>query len=1084
MRFGVLGPLAVWTDEGDPVRVPELKVRSLLAALLVEPGRAVSTDRLALYLWGDDQPGNPANSLQNKVSQLRRALERAEPGGRELVVHRPPGYALAVTTDNGPEAAVDSDRFHALTARARAAEEPRTRAALFAEALALWRGPAFADCADVADEAAPQLEEHRLTAVEDAALARLESGEHTLVADDLREHTLRQPLRERLHGVHMLALYRSGRPAEALSTFAELRERLAEELGADPGPELAALHQRILEQDPGLAAPAASGGGHHPGNLPAPPTGLVGRKRELGRVSDALRTARLVTLTGPGGVGKTRLALALARQEQEQPGCPDGVWLVELAGLRPDREAGPDPSAVVGEVATALGLRDRAPAGADPLTGLSSALSGHRALLVLDNCEHVLDSVAPVVSALLRSAPELRVLCTSQEPLAVAGEVLESVAPLGLPEAAGLPAALDSDAVRLFTERAAAAAPGFVLTEDNAADTVAVCRRLDGIPLALELAAARVRTLGVGGLLKRIDDRFRVLSGRRREVPARQRTLRAMIEWSWELAAPAEQAVLRRLSVHAEGCSLAAAEEVCAGPGVPAEDVLDLLERLVDRSLVRSFPDMETPRFGLLESVAEYGREQLARSGEESRVRGRHAAHHLALAERAEPHLFGNRQLTWLRRLDTEKANIRAALRHSLAEGDGAAALRLVNAMAPYLRLRGRHRTAHTWLASVLGDIPEAVLTSADPSGLARATAARVAFGLHMEAPADPVTATGGAAAALDATEPEHLAGRIAHARSRWFLGYAHLNYGTLDLAEQLVQQALRSARALDDPWVEAAALFCRADLAHFRGDLGAQRRDAERSLLLFEEAGDGWGSCQALDSLAVHAETTGDHERAARSRRRAAGVAEGLRLWLELSRQLAGLGRLALLERDHDRAEELLRRAYRVGLEHGDGSAQEFAAVGLGMCARRKGDLEAAEAHLRPWLAWNLRLDTELGAALILAELGFTAELRGDATAALDLHRRGLAMALRIGDPRAVALALEGLAGARSVLETAEGAREAARLLGRAAAARDSVGAPLPEAEHADVDRIAARGLTHQAKTFTDRATGHEGTLTVVEAG
>ncbi|WP_306367235.1 BTAD domain-containing putative transcriptional regulator [Nocardiopsis sp. CC223A] len=1056
MRFGVLGPLAVWTDEGTLVRVPEVKVRALLSALLMEPGRVVSTDRLAHHLWGDGLPANPANTLQTKVSQLRRTLERAESGSRELVAHRPPGYALEVSADG-----VDAGRFSALTELARAAADPRARAALLSEALDLWRGPAFADLLDtdpagahLAEAVAARWEERRLTAVEDLARARLEAGEHALVADGLGERVREHPLRESLRAVHMLALYRAGRAADALASYADLRERLAEELGTDPGPETAALYQRILEQDPGLAAPAAAhpaGGG---GDLPLPPTALVGRASELDRVTGLVGRHRLVTLTGPGGVGKTRLALAVA--EARSADHPDGVWLVELAGLRPERESGAGPDAVAEEVGAALGLRGRGTSEADPVARLCDALSARRTLLVLDNCEHVVESAARTVTALLRAAPGVRVLATTREPLAVDGEVLESVGPLALPGTDDDPdAALASDAVRLFAERAAAASPGFRLTGDNVTAVVTVCRRLDGIPLALELAAARIRALGAHGLLERIDDRFRLLAGRRRDAPARQRTLRAVIDWSWELASEAERAVLRRLSVHAEGCTLEAAEAVCPGPGVAAEDVFDLLERLVERSLVVAVPDPDRPRFRLLESVADYAAERLAEAGERDAARRAHAAYYTALAERADPHLIGREQRRRLLLLDAENANLRTALHHALELGDTETALRVTLAGTWHLFLRGRFGEALQRFVAV-GRRTSGPWTG-PPSALeVRAACSRAALELYVHGAAAPGTGYGTALAA--GAVPDDLPGRVALARAVWFLGSAHMGFGDLDTAEALVGDALRDARALGDTWVEAAALATRANIAHFRGDLPGLLADGERSLSLFDGLGDGWGRLQALDALAVHAEIRGDLGRTAAMRREAVGVAEGLMLWSELSRHLAGLGRVALLERDFERADGFHGRALRIAVEHGDQAGQEFAAIGLGMAARRSGDPAAAERHLRPWLVWNLRLGADPGAALILAELGFCAEQRGDAAQALDLHRRGLATALRGGDPRAVALALEGTAGALALGGAVGDAERAASLLGTAAAAREALDAPLPEAERGDVDRIARR--------------------------
>ncbi|WP_051109065.1 BTAD domain-containing putative transcriptional regulator [Actinomadura flavalba] len=996
MRFGVLGPLAVWTSDGVPAPVPEPKVRALLASLLVRPGRPVSVDRLADDLWGADLPGNPANSVQSKVSQLRRALERAEPGGRDLVEHGPAGYRLRVEPG-----AVDAGRFAVLLAEARAASDPRARAVRLADALALWRGDPFAGLDDYAftRAAAEALTEQRLTALEEQAETGLELGEHARLADELGALVARHPLRERLRAVHLRALYRAGRQSEALDGYTDLRRRLADDLGLDPGPELTALHRAILRQDPALAAPRPAP------RLPLPPTELIGRDATVAAVGAALGTSRLVTLTGPGGVGKTRVALEAARR------FPGGALFVELAGRR-----GEVPEAV----AAVLGVRDAARAPeTDLVERLAGALRSRRALLVLDNCEHVIEPVARLAAALLARAPELHILATSREPLALAAETLVAVPPLGADAAA-----------RLFAARASAAAPGFEPDEAGRAAVAVICRRLDGLPLALELAATRVRALGVHRLAERLDDRFRLLAAGHRDAPARQRTLRAVIDWSWEPLGAPERAVLRRLAVHPGGCSLEAAEAVC-GDDVP--DVFDVLARLVDRSLVVAVQDACGVRYRLLESVAAYCAERLTEAGEDAAVRRRRDAYYRDLAEEAEPHLTGPRQQWWLDVLDAEDVNVRAALDHATRGGDAATALRLANALTWYWFLRGRRREAHRALSAALAlDGPAAPR--------ARAAAWHAGFALL----------TG-----EDSVPPPEIDDGADAARARWFLGYAHLYFGTSAAAVALVDRALDGFRASGDAWGEAAALATRAVRYLFEGRLDAMARDARAAADGFARLGDRWGRLEAAGALALHAEIRGDYAEAARLREENVRIAEELGLWGEVSHQTAGAGRIALLTGDLDRAEALHRDALRLAVEHSDQIHQEYAEVGLGMVARRQGRFDAADDHLLRWLDWNRRLGSAYGIALISAQLGFTAEQRGDARAALAHHETGLTAARATGDPRALALALEGRAGA---LALAGEHVEAAESLGRAAALRASVGAPLPSGERHDVDRISAR--------------------------
>ncbi|GGV16244.1 hypothetical protein GCM10010182_41310 [Actinomadura cremea] len=737
MRFGVLGPLEVRTDADRPVVVPELKVRLLLSALLAAGGRPVSSDRLSRDLWGDGPPARPAAALRAKVSQLRRALDDAEPGGRALVVARAPGYALAA----GPES-VDALRFEALAARA--APGAAARASVLTEALALWRGPAFADFADApfAVAAAGRLEERRLTAREDLAEARLALGEHRALVADLTDLAGRHPLRERLQAALMRALYGAGRQDEALRCFDRVRTRLRDELGLDPGPGLAALHRAILRQDPSLDAPAPAPPAPlaplAPARPPVPRTELIGRDTEPDAVVAALHDARLVTVTGPGGVGKTRLALeAAARAADAVPGFPDGIVFVELAGVTAGQ--------VADAVTAAAGLREPEPADAVGRADAAVAverLAGRRALLVLDNCEHVIDSVAKLADALLATDTALRILATAREPLGVSGERLHPVAPLAVPDGAELPALAHVPSVRLFTARAAAADPGFTLDASNAAAVAAVCRRLDGLPLALELAAARVRALGPATLAERLDDRFRLLRSDRRDAPARQRTLHAAIEWSWEPLGPADRAVLRRLAVHAGGCTLEAAEQTCAGGDVDPAEVMDVIVRLVDRSLVMTADDPGGVRYRLLESVAAFALDRLAEAGELDGVQARHDDYYARVAECADAYRAGPARLRWLARLDAEGANLRRALESAVRRRDARLALRLTASLAWYWIERGRsvhagrslgaalagaaavHHLDGLTAARVLGDAP-AIASALDGLAGARLLAGR-----------------------------------------------------------------------------------------------------------------------------------------------------------------------------------------------------------------------------------------------------------------------------------------------------------------------------------------------------------------------
>uniref|UniRef100_UPI0015F0B06E ATP-binding protein n=1 Tax=Streptomyces phytophilus TaxID=722715 RepID=UPI0015F0B06E len=556
--------------------------------------------------------------------------------------------------------------------------------------------------------------------------------------------------------------------------------------------------------------------------------------------------------------------------------------------------------------------------------------------------------------------------------------------------------------------------------------------------------------------------------------------LRAMLDWSWELLTAPEQAVLRRLSLHADGCTLSAAEAVCAGGGIAEDEVLDLLARLVDRSLVMAAPgDGVAPaRYHLLESVAAYGHEQLCDAGEFASVRRRHTAYYATLAAEAEPQLRGPAQRQWLLRLDAESANMRAALEDAVRTGAAATALGLACDLAWYWVLRGRLGEGRRFLTTAL-TAPQAPHTAAGTDAAADADADKTAAatGAAREAPAPARDVTAARAAALtwraamtlrlgetltpDALpavrppQPTALPELAAGARADAFLGLARLGLGPLPGGDDPLTRAEEVFRALGDQWGTAAVSSTLAREAVLRGDLPALAEYGERSMALFAGLGDRWGQLHATYALGTYAEITGDYGQAARLHREGLRMAEDLGLWSEVSDKLSMLGRVALLTGDTAQADELHGRAARLAAEQGYVVGEEFAGIGLAMGARRQGRLAEAEAHLRRWLDWDRKIESDVGTALILAELGFVAELAGDPEQARAHHREGLAYARPTGDPRAVALALEGLAGAESL---AGDAGEAARLLGRAEALRAAAGAPLPAAERTDTDRIMGR--------------------------
>src|SRR5215472_2668284 len=609
----MLGSFEVRTDDGVVADVPGARLRALLIALALEPGRVVPKATLIDWIWGERPPSDAANALQRLASRLRKAL----PDG--LIEGKPGGYRLTVAPD-----AVDAVRFERLLAQARHQEGPG-RVRLLREALALWRGAAMQDIAledsEAFDAAVTRLEGLRLTAMEDRFEAEVSVGEGVAVIAELTDAVTAHPLRERLVAALMRALVAAGRDSEALFTYEHTREALADALGVDPSPELSALHVALLRGELGRRDESRKT------NVRAELTSFVGRDDDVAAVRELITEHRLVTLVGPGGSGKTRLATETARTLVGD--LPDGVWLVELAAIGADGD-------VAQATVAALGLRDAllgsAPS-ADVADGLIAAIREREALLILDNCEHVIEAAAKFADRVLGECRRLRILATSREPLGITGEALWLVEPLALPEGGASPDEIASSAaVRLLRDRAGAVRKDLGVDDHTLSTMVRICRALDGMPLAIELAAARLRTMAIEQLANRLDDRFRLLTSGSRTALPRHKTLRAVVDWSWELLSQAERVVLRRLSVFSGGASLEAAERVCAGDAVETGQVLELLTALTEKSLLLTEGD-RAPRYRMLGTIKEYAERRLAEAGEPDLVRRAHLAYFTELTE-------------------------------------------------------------------------------------------------------------------------------------------------------------------------------------------------------------------------------------------------------------------------------------------------------------------------------------------------------------------------------------------------------------------------------------------------------------------
>ncbi|GIG64105.1 BTAD domain-containing putative transcriptional regulator [Phytomonospora endophytica] len=843
MQIGMLGPFEVRTDDGGLADVPGARLRGLLIALALNPGHVVPKGSLVDWIWGEQPPSDAANALQRLVSRLRKVLPEGSVEGHT------DGYRLNAGPDD-----VDAVRFERLVGRAREDDESQ-RVRRLREALGLWRGSAMQDVglpeSAAFDAAVTRLERLRLTAMEDRYDAEVGLGHGAELVTELTDLVAANPVRERLVAALMRALVASGRDSEALLVYQRTSELLGDELGVDPSPELSALHVALLRGELGGREE------NRKTNLRAELTSYIGKEADLAAVSELIGEHRLTTLIGPGGSGKTRLATETGRTLLGD--LPDGAWLVELAPIGPDDD-------VAQATIAALGLRDALlgdATNAEPADRLVAAIRERDALLILDNCEHVIETAAAFAHRVLGECRRLRILATSREPLGITGEALWPVAPLALPAAgADAAAAESSPAVMLLLDRARAVHKDLTVDALTLSTLVRICRTLDGMPLAIELAAARLRTMSVDQLAERLDDRFRLLTGGSRTALPRHRTLRAMVDWSWELLSDAERTVLRRLSVFHGGASLEAAEKVCAGEAVEDYEVLDLLDALAEKSLV-VVQGEGAARYRMLGTIKEYAQQRLAEAGETDLARRAHLAFFTELTNTAEPHLRRADQVDWLGRVQAEHDNIVAAMRGAIAAGEAPEAMRLAAGCGWYWWLGGSRAegmellTAATELpGEVPGDIRATVyalitmfLNTGPSDAHAAAEWIRRSYELVKDHPRGHpalglVVASErllhGPEGFVSAFEP------VLADPDPWVRALARLQTGKMrivlgvevDLAETYVAQALAEFRALGERFGISFALTELADLLAGRGELVRACEYYEEAIAAIAELG------------------------------------------------------------------------------------------------------------------------------------------------------------------------------------------------------------------------------------------------------
>jgi predicted ATPase/DNA-binding SARP family transcriptional activator len=1099
VRYMVLGPMEVCVN-GAPVKLPGTAERALLAQLLLSPGRTIPATMLVDRLWSESTlPVDPMNALQIRVSKLRRALKAMGVG--DVVTREGVGYRA--TIDPSTVDALDfADRIRtARSAAANTADNGGIQPAhmhAYDDALALWRGDPLSDFAveQWATAEAARLTGLRLAAMTERAQVALALGLHQEVISDLEPVVAHEPTLESLAGLLMLALYRSGRQADALDVYTRTREVLDEALGLEPSMSLRSLHERVLRQDATLGvqqdmvpatarastaspvtaatrsveAPVAGpydGPGQPaahvaepttvpvtmpayrsradeartaPTNLPTVLRPLIGRDAQLDSIAELLGGVRLLSLIGAGGSGKTSLALATVVRASAN--YRDGAFGVRLASV-----TAPDQVPVA--VADALGMPlDGAAAISNLRDRLISFLTQRRMLLLVDNCEHVVDAVAVLVEDILSRCPDVTVITTSREALAIPDEVQVTVGPLETPPEDSQPGeVLDYPAAQLFAERARSVRPGLVFDAHNLSAIGVISRSLDGIPLALELAAARVSTLSPVEVSMRLGNRFTLLTSGARTAEERQQTLRATVDWSYQLLSETEQRVFDRLSVFQGGWTLMSAEEVVADEGAHPGAVLDSIGRLVERSMVVVEPG-PTTRYRMLETLRQYAAERLQASGSTLEVARRHAAYFQSVVEHAEVALRGHEQRQTLRVLHDEQPNIRAALAFLEGpDGDRDAALMMAGSLGMFWHL-GRHLEGRQVLSRLVG--------GRDGSPAARALALQAVS--IVERPRgclvhpNPRCAE---AAAESLALFEELADTWHAALSRVLLAVEGVTGANPDRSQALLAAAEEQFDRDGDPWGPAVIGFVRMETAIKTGDVDTAVRIGRTTAAAFRQLDDAWGLSATLYHLGWGLRQFGRFGEAAPALEEAIDVARGAGLWNTAQWALADLAIEKVHLGDHDTARRLFDEAAAASREIGDGAGEVLAGYGYGLLAQVQKDWDRATRHYTVARDAFIDLGTPVYEGVSLAALGRCHEAHGDLDEAQARYQEALKVGRQLGEPSVTASALEGLARLAS---TAGDPATATTKFVEAVDIRERFHRPAPPHERVDLELFHAR--------------------------
>jgi predicted ATPase/DNA-binding SARP family transcriptional activator len=977
------------------------KAASLVKLLALAPAHRLTREQIMEQLWPELPPQAASNNLRRTLHEARRCLEPGAPGSRFII---PQAGHLLLSAPAG--LSTDVEQFEQAARQARSTSTPEA----YQAALRLYTGELLPQDRydDWASGRREDLQQTYLSLL--IAQARLEQsgGQWQAAIGACQRVIALQPTHEEAHGLLMRLHALSGHRAQALQQYQQLASTLQAELAVEPDPSIHRLRDEIAagrfpaaaRPDPAVSQPAPQPRVRT--NLPHALTSFVGRRDAMAVVKQLIGQVRLLTLTGPGGSGKTRLAYEVARELVDQ--FAHGVWLAELAPLS-------DPGLVPQAVGQALGLKEQP--GRTFVELLAESLAARRLLLVLDNCEHLVEAVARLADTLLRAAPRLTILSTSRQPLEVLGEAIWPVPPLDLPPADWTPAQLPNfEAVHLFTERARLVEWTFTLSSDNRAAVVEICRRLDGMPLAIELAAARLKSLTLEEIAVRLDERFALLTSGNRTALPRQQTLHAAIEWSYQLLAAGEQRLLERLAVFAGGADLKAVEAVCPPNTAPAGAVSDGVKSLLGKSLLRRAAGLGGElRVEMLETIHAFALERLTARGELAATRSRHGNHFLALAVSAEPALTGPEQTIWLERLEAEHDNLRAALAWMAESGAVDASLRLAAALWRFWLVRGHYSEGRGWCARVLALAGDSART---------AVAATVLRG----------------AGALSHRQGDHAAARAQYAR-----GLAIVS----ESGDQAAEADLLNATGL---------------VAQAQGNFAEARELYEASLALAREIDDSQGIASTLNNLGMMATQQMEYAAARSMLLESLALAQKLGNTNTAGNALNNLGVVAFHEGDYAAARDWYEQRLELACELGSRFGIASALHNLGLVAARLDDLATAQAKCAESLAISRDLGDQATTAASLVILGGIAAQQGQAKHAQALFLESLALARRLDDKYRIAFILEEVAA----LAAAQGQPEqAARFGGAAQALREAIHAPQPLNEREKYE-AALRAAREQA--------------------